>query len=275
MRVLDSMLVVGAVVALGSGCARPPKPKYPHEVAEVALAQHRAQRSPIESMRAEARVDQRGRRGRIRGTVLMFVENPDRVRFDAMTQFGPAAVLTSDGEEFQLLDMREHRFLTGPTCPENIARLLGISLPAESVVRFLEGDSPRIDGVGEIETIRGGYRVTLSGADGSRQLLVFHIPREQSEAQPREQQLRLVESELRGPDGEVVFRAEYDDHREVELPRGGARVAMPFVLRFEDPRRGRDVLVRFKAIEPNVEPPDGAFSQPVPGGLAVERASCD
>ncbi len=275
MRILGSLLVAGAIVALGGGCAGGPRPKYPHEVAEVALEQHRARRAPLESMRAEARVDQRGRRGRIRGTVLMFIAHPDRVRFDAMTQFGPAAVLTSDGARFQLLDMRENRFLTGPTCPENIARLLGISLSAESVVRFLEGDSPRIEGArAEIETIRGGYRITLSGADGSRQVLVFHIPRSQTDAPPAEQDLRLVESELRGPDGEVTFRAEYEDHREVELPTG-ERVAMPFVLRFEDPRHGRDVLVRFKRVEPNVAPPESAFVQPAPSGLRVETVGCE
>ncbi len=29
---------------------------------------------------------------------MMFVERPDRVRFDAVTQFGPALSLTSDGD---------------------------------------------------------------------------------------------------------------------------------------------------------------------------------
>ncbi len=274
LRVLCFSLVAPAAL-IATGCGRAPRPKFPHEVADVALAQHEAQRRALVSMRAEARVDQRGRDGRIRGTVLMFLEDPDRVRFDALTQFGPAAVLTSDGQTFQLLDMRENRFLTGPTCPENIARLLGISLPADAVVRFLEGDSPRIAAEGgTIETIRGGYRVTLSGADGSRQVLELGIPNAHAELPPEEQELRLVRSELRGADGAVVFRAEYDDHRAVDLP-GGGRLTMPFVLRFEDPTHGRDVLVRFKRIEPNVEAPEGAFVQASPGGVAVETAPCD
>jgi outer membrane lipoprotein-sorting protein len=275
MRGTLRMLVLASLTTLAVGCGGAPRPKYPHEVASVALDQHRAGRSRIQSMRAEARVDQRGRDGRIRGTVLMFIGEPDLVRFDAMTQFGPAAVLTSDGSTFQLLDMREDRFLTGPTCPENIARLLGISLPAESVVRFLEGDSPVVDAEGaEIETIRGGYRVTLSAEDGSRQTLVFHIPDAHAELPPEQQELRLVRSELRDPSGSVAFRAEYDDHRSVDLP-SGERIAMPFVLRFEDPANGRDVLVRFKRIDPNVEPPPGAFEQAPPGGVSVEVVECD
>ena len=59
-------------------------------------------RRPARVFRGDARVDRRDAEGRIRGTVLMILERPDRVRFDAMTQFGPAAVLTSDGETFAL-----------------------------------------------------------------------------------------------------------------------------------------------------------------------------
>ncbi len=269
-RLVSTILLVTV-----AGCGRLPKPRYPHEVAETALAQHVAQQERIASLRAEARVDQRGNDGRIRGTVLMFVVRPDRVRFDAMTQFGPAAVLTSDGQRFELLDMRENRFLVGPTCPENIARLLGITLPAESVVRFLLGESPRIVATSSrIEVVPGGYEITLSGEDGSTEVLELRVREADVEQPPEAQELRLVRAEVRGPEGRLQWRAEYEDYREVELP-GGGEVPMPFVLRFEDPRNHRDVLVRFKAIEPNVEAPAGAFEQPVPGGLTAETVECN
>ena len=64
----------------------------------------------ISTMQLEARVEQRGDQGRIRGTVLMLVQLPVHVRFDALTQFGPIATLTTNGELFQLLDQRESRF---------------------------------------------------------------------------------------------------------------------------------------------------------------------
>ena len=120
-------------------------------------------------VRAEARVDTRGREGRIRGTVMMFLERPDRVRFDVLTQFGAAAVLTSDGEQFQLADLRENRFLQGPTCPSNIARLLGVSLEGAEVARFLMGDTPRLSPAEQTLTCEGdGYTVTLVAPDGRR-----------------------------------------------------------------------------------------------------------
>src|SRR5688572_27303436 len=131
------------------GCSGASCPTHPHPSADSALRAHRALRSPALAIRAEARVDQRGRDGRIRGTVLMFIERPENVRFDAMTQFGPAAILTSDGTGFALTDLRENRYLVGQTCPRNIARLLGIPLAGSEVTRLLLGDTPFIEHDGE------------------------------------------------------------------------------------------------------------------------------
>jgi hypothetical protein len=66
------------------------------------------------------------------GQRLSFFRHPARhaddarLRFDAMTQFGPAAILTSDGQRFAYSDLRSRRFLTGETCERNIARFLEI-----------------------------------------------------------------------------------------------------------------------------------------------------
>ena len=133
------LLVLWAV----AGCKSAPAcPLHTRTDPRAALDDHRQRQAGWQSIKAEARVTQWARNGRIRGTVLMFLQRPDRVRFDVMTQVGPAAVLTSDGESFQLSDLREGAFLHGPTCPENIARLLGISVDAENVLRLLTGDTP-------------------------------------------------------------------------------------------------------------------------------------
>ena len=140
---LTALLLMSLAVA---GCKTAPAcPVQTRTDAAKALDDHADRQAGWQSIKAEARVTQWGRNGRIRGTVLMFLERPDRVRFDVMTQVGPAAVLTSDGETFQLSDLREGTFLHGPTCPENIARLLGISVDAENVLRLLTGDTPTIE----------------------------------------------------------------------------------------------------------------------------------
>jgi len=230
-------------------------------------------------IRAEARVDQRNEEGRIRGTVLMFIERPDHVRFDAMTQFGPAAVLTSDGARFALMDLRENRFLTGRTCPSNIARLLGIPMSAEDVALFLLGSTPVIEGAEQsIEcTGDGTYLISIMGQNGRRQEVELDI-RNADRLLPREEQrLRLIRSEVFLPNGDTEWRATLEDHRVIADPNSplGLGIAMPFKVRFEHPNQGADTLVRFERIDLNVEVPAAAFEQQIPGGLVAEEVSCE
>ena len=269
-----------AAAALALFACGPPCPTIRHDDAERALRYHRSMRAPALSVRAEARVEQWGREGRIRGTVMMFLQRPDRVRFDAMTQFGPAAILTSDGREFALTDLRENRYLTGPTCPENIARLLGIPLSGEDVARILLGDTPRIEATErEISCRRGEYRISLRAVDGTRQEIVL-ATREADREQPLlGQRLRLRRSEVFGPSGERQWRATYDDYRVIEDPRSEERprlgVAMPFVVRFEDFRQRADTTVRFKTIDLNVDVPAEAFRQEPRPGIETEMVLCE
>lgn len=238
-------------------------------------------RRPVRTLRAEAVVEQRGRKGRIRGTVFTFLARPDRVRFDAMTQFGPASILTSDGDYFALTDLRENRFLVGPTCPQNIARLVGIPLPADALVRILFGETPDIVPIEEsiVCSRDGTYRITRRNERGFRQELEFAIRDADRRAPPREQRMRLVRSELHNPLGGLEWRATYEDYRVVSDPRSEARpkmgVAMPFRVIFEDPRNRSEVRVRFRTIDLNVSVPDTAFSQSPPPGITVEEVTCD
>jgi hypothetical protein len=276
LRIAPS-LGLGLLLAVAAGgCARAPRPAYPHTDASFALERHRLTREPVSAVRAEARVDQRGKGGRIRGTVLMFVERPDRVRFDVMTQFGPAAILTSDGIAFALADLRENRYLTGTPCPANLARMLGIPLSGEEVARLLLGDSPRIAAVRQrIEvTRRGTYLVKLEGADGRRQELELSVRKEDLQARPEQQHLRLVRSEVFNASGATEWRATFDRHRVVDDPRSEFGVAMPFEVHFVHPGRNADVLVRFQRMDLNVRPPAEAFTQDPRPGIRPERVEC-
>lgn len=269
-----------ALAVVASSCGGRPCPTHPFGDASAALEHYAAMRAPARVVRAHARVDRRDSEGRIRGSVSMFVERPDRVRFDAMTQFGPAAILTSDGERFALMDLRENRYFVGPTCPANIERLLGIRFGGEEVTRFLLGETPRIQAESQDIRCEGGtYVVTLHAADGRRQELALEVRSADVDRPPEDQQLRLVRSEVFAPDGTTEWRVTYGDYAFVEdptddrSPRRG--VMLPFTLRFEDPRRGTDTLLRFEDIDLNVEPPPGAFQQQPRPGLTIEEVACD
>ncbi len=266
-----------ALLAL-AGCPRPSCPTTPHRDPARAVRLHRSLHRTVRAVRAEARVDQRGEHGRIRGTVLLLLARPDRVRFDAMTQLGPAAVLTSDGETFQLLDLRENRFLEGPTCPSSIARLLGVELGGEELARFLLGDSPHLD-TQDLAITCGdeGYVIRLRAEDGRHQELVLAVREGDAEAPPEQQHLRLVRSELFHADGRTDWRATFDRYALVPDPEDpeGRGVALPHLVRFVDPDTGADTEVRFTKIE-LVDPPadPSVFRQNAPPGVSVEALEC-
>ncbi len=280
-RAPGNFAVLGAVLAvsfaaIACGCPRAGCPTTPHTDALTAIRYHESMRVRVRSIRAEARIDQRDRSGRIRGTVMMFVERPNHVRFDAMTQFGPAAILTSNGRDFALTDLRENTYLEGPTCPRSIARLVGIPLSGEDVSRVLLGGTPVIEATErQVEcTGDGAYRITLSGGrDHRRQVIELAVREQDLRAPPEEQRLRLVKSEVFDARGRTQWRATWDDHR--VLPLGEMGVAMPFEVRFEDPSRGVDTLMRFQSIDLNVDVPPDAFVQHPRGGITVEHVSCD
>ena len=253
-----------------SGCKTAPAcPVQARTDAAKALHDHATRQSGWRSIKAEARVTQWGRNGRIRGTVLMFLEQPNHVRFDVMTQVGPAAVLTSDGETFQLSDLREGTFLHGPTCPENIARLLGISVDAENVLRLLTGDTPMIEATERSMECRDGrYVVTLVAADGTTQEVAFSIDEADREKPPEDQRLTLRRSTERAADGKTRWEATYDDYIDVEGQ------SFPTNVRFVDELNGADTSVRVKSISLNPEVPEGAFQQVPSPGMSVELASC-
>lgn len=253
-----------------AGCKSVPAcPLQARTDAAKALEDHAERRAGWKSIKGEARVTQSGRNGRVRGTVLMFLERPDRVRFDVMSQVGPAAVLTSDGESFQLSDLRAGTFLHGPTCPSNIARLLGISVEPEHVLLLLTGDTPLIEADEQwMECRDGRYFVTLAAADGSTQELAFSVDESDLAKAPGEQRLTLRRSTERDPDGKTRWKATYDDHIEV-----GGR-SFPTNVRFTDEVNDADTSVRVKSISVDPEVPADAFRQTPGPGMSIEFAPC-
>lgn len=255
-------------------------PTTPIDAPERALRLHASLRRALRTVQADARVEQRGRQGRIRGTVWSILELPDRLRFDVISQLGPVATLTSDGEHFALLDQRDGRYLEGPTCAQNVARFLGVALEASEVATLLVGGVP-VDGLAEDATItpvHGGYELVVPSARGETRVR-FGLRPGDEHAPPEAQHLRLARLELRLPNGRVRLVITYDDYRtvvdpnDVEDPQHG--IAMPFVVRIEDRLNDAELTVRFTSLQLNVDTVPDSFTQSPPGGIVVERAECD
>lgn len=246
---------------------------------DPAMLQARVQATApmLQGISAEAKVDQRGEEGRIRGSVMMFVRRGGEVRFDVMTQFGPALILTSDGQRFALSDLREHRFLTGPTCAQNIARLLRMPLNADQASRVLLGEAPEMTVAQQSLSFKkeeGVYLLSQRSADGHRQELRYAVDERDVEQPVERQRFRLVDVHYFAPDGSLRFAVAYEDHRPLAMA-GGKTAVLPFRVHVTQPASDTDTLVKFKDIQTNPEIPTGVFQQEVPAGLEPEEALCE
>jgi hypothetical protein len=255
-----------ALLAL-AGCAGATCPaQLITDPAQAIAAQKQA---PIRSLRAEAKIDQRGRDGRIKGKIMMFVERPDRVRFDAMTQFGPALILTSDGENFALSDFKDNRYLSGPACAESLGRVIGVALASSEVASVLLGEAPLIAGTDALTCSGGSYKLERRGADGAREELELSVRDADRKLPPNEQRLYLAAATLWSAEGEKLYRVRYEDYARV----GSAE--FPHTVRIDDFRNDSDALLRLSEVAVDVKIPDGAFTQAPRAGLALEALECD
>ena len=222
-----------------------------------ALATQQARSCQLRSLRAEAKVDQRGREGRIKGRVMMFVERPDRVRFDAVTQFGPALTLTSDGQQFALSDFKSNRFLTGPACERNIARMIGVALSGRDVASVMMGESPLIEANSSSMVCQGGsYVVSRKAADGARQELELRIHPEDSKRRPTHSACSWC---ARASGTPRVSSSIGCATRTTAQLRG--KPDLPHTVRIDDYVNDADALLRFSSIDVDVNVPPDAFAQ--------------
>ena len=283
-RVAAAFLIVSAgafVAGCGGGGARCPTVR--HASADALFDNHVSARAHVTTLRAEARVEQWGKKGRVRGTVLMMVARPDRVRFDAVTQFGPVLTLTSDGDTFSLTDLENRRFLTGPTCPVNIERLIGIPLEGAEVVRLLFADVPNVAPGMPVEcTDEGRYRVVVPSSAGAT-AYEFEVPAADRDLAPDAQRSRLVRVVHRDASGALLWRATLSDYQSVTV-RGAAsssspspvtKFQMPFDVRIEHPSRHADTQLKFQKVDAGLALPADAFSQSAPPGMVAEQAPCE
>jgi outer membrane lipoprotein-sorting protein len=253
------------LLLLLSGCAGATCPtQLITDPAQAIAAQKHA---PIHSLRAEAKIDQRGRDGRIKGKLMMFVERPDRVRFDAMTQFGPALILTSDGQTFALSDFKAGRYLSGPACAESLGRVIGVALASSEVASVLLGEAPLIAGEQALQCSGGTYKLERKAADGAREELELSVA--DRTQPPAAQRLYLAAATLWDAQGQKLYRVRYEDYKRV----GAAE--FPHTVRIDDFANGSDALLRLSDVAVDVKVPEGAFRQTPRAGLRLEHVACE
>jgi hypothetical protein len=287
-------MVAGPVVLLTAACGSVPPPRSVLPDAASAIHRLRATGECETSLKAKAKIDHFGERGRVRGDLYMFAAVPARLRLDIISPFGVAvATLTSDGANFALADLRDKRFYFGPASACNIARLTTVPLPPHVLVDLLRGQAPVLkhDGVGTIAwSPKGYYVVTVAGTRDAVEELRL-APRPGDLDKPWEaQRMRLLRVAV-WQKGELLYDADLDDHWAAPMseplidsmgidpplpPSGPACEAeLPRRIHVEVPSLGEDVIFRYDTLTWNPPLPAETFVQPPREGLPMVRVTCE
>jgi hypothetical protein len=255
------------VTLAASGCPKPAVRPYAPPTPEQLLEALRGRADKLRTLRATAKLDHFANGGeRVRVKVSLLLARRAKLRIEADSPLGGAlATLTSDGKRFQLLDLRNNRFLEGPAKACNVARLIRLEIPPEDVVSVLMGEAPlpaeaRIKGAGWDPDDGGREVLTLAMPDGGEEIIKLDA---------RDKSWDVRRAERRGPDGKVLWRVTNDKF----VDRGGG-VRLPEVSDVQEPPHGADAEIKFRAVEPNVELGDELFHLPPPEKIAPEPADC-
>jgi hypothetical protein len=287
------------VTAISSGllltcCGKPP-PASVFPSADAALARMRAQNECVNGVQGTAKVDTLSPRGRIRGDVLIMAVNADRVRFDVVSPFGATIyTLTSDGERFQMLDVKEKQFLHGPASPCNLARMTQVPVPGHALVSLLRGEAPVLAHEKNDAAIKwssdGYYVVSIKSKHNAIEEVHLEVHPDDFERAYAQQRLRVTDVRV-AQAGIDLYQVELDNHEpfqtakpredpegidETVPPIGGACAAeLPRSIRMRVPNTDEDVIFQYKEAVWNPPIIPGAFTQPVPGGVRKVYVDCD
>lgn len=249
------------LVVVFVGCSAPQKlPSKGPQTAAAVLQRALATKLPrtLQGMtRLDSYVDGTARKA----DVLVRIEAPDRVQFQALTPtLDMLAVLTTDGRRFYSFERGADRCYVGDACEANLARLVPIALPPTQLVSALLGHPPLLD----------SPRRTLKW-DADRSAYVVHIgPTADGSEQDvwvRRGDFRFLAAVMRRG-GKRVASIAYTDHDGVS--KGGP----PAVMRMQFAARKVDMSLTLRDVELDATIEADAFATACPTGTVAIELPC-
>ena len=299
VQVASALFVLSVPVLAGCPASvSPPASQFPD--ADAAIGRMRATVDGCVALQASAKVDHRGKEGRVRGNVEMMVAVPQSIRMDVVSPFGvDLATLTSNADRFALADLRDKRFYVGRSSACNLARLTGVPVPPPVLVDLLRGQAPVLVHGGAPATriawsSHGWYEVTITGANDTVEEMHLAPPPEDFAKPWSQQRVRVLYVVVRqGKD--AWYDAELADHAppgdwlrmatprvdpdgiDPPIPVSGpvCSAELPRRIRVEVPWLEEDILFRYDQATWNPPIPQGQFDQPPRPGLVTTPVSCD
>jgi hypothetical protein len=244
--VLLAALALAATACRTPGALRPlpaddPRPGLLLEAFERAGEARRALRG-----RARIEVDA-GAGRRLAGRQVLVVERPARLRVEVLGLFDQAlAVLTTDGDRFELFRAADLSFEEGPLRPELLWEQAHIALRPEEAIALLLGaplPEPGLVAVAAAGSREGAVEVTLALPGGpERRRLAFDA------------QGRLSRISVFDPEGALEWVAAFEGY----APVGGVSFAHEITLYVAAGRTRAEI--RLRDVELNPELPPGIWS---------------
>ncbi len=281
-----------SLVALSACAPPPPASQFPN--ARAAIDRMRNTYSCSRAVRAEAKVEYFGDKGRVTANVMYMAAALEKLRFDIFSQFGVTiSTLTSDGQDFSLYDLREKLFLRGPANTCNIARFTQVPVPPFALVQLLRGEAPVLVHTPAQASIEwagwDGYEIKIQSKHGASQVIHL-VPTEATIGKHwKEQDLIVLDVEV-VQKGYVLYRAEMEDHEPAPLakpiedpdglgpgvPPSGPACSAPIArrVRLEVPEGDQELTFRVQEVAHNPHLIEGVFRQPQPGGVQLRYSDC-
>ena len=254
------LLLVSLVSACHGVTQMPPKVPTANEL----LADVQAHQQQARTRKAQAKVEfwDNTKGDRLRGNLSMWVTRDGRLRIDVDSQVGLLSALAVNGDNFQLLDVKNDKYFTGQAAPCNVERVLHVALPPAQVAAALLGDAPLFPHEGAEVSWNGKdarWVLTLKLAGGNKQTVELS-----------DRQRNVERSELTDQRGKKIWWLEHEDWKTVK------GVAMPERSRFQQgDKADQDVILKFTSQDVNVEPPAEAWVIEAPNGLMQQELRCN
>jgi hypothetical protein len=201
-----------------------------------------ARRAALRSYQTDSVMDYWIGKDRFRGEVLVMGTTGARVRMNALSPAGGsvAADLACDGVNFVYVDQLNNCVLTGPCTAESIAQLLRVPLEPDDFLYLALGATPVIEGAQGTVTwsSKSGREVLrLTGAGGMQQTVEL-------DGRDGQKTWDVLKSEVRAPDGKVIWTVEHKGYRAV-TGEDGTPYRVPGKSQIRTPQEKSDLLVEW------------------------------
>lgn len=241
-----------------TGCSvrapAPPVPVYSGTptAAELGSRLH-AQRTALTRFRGQARLAYSSGDENGRVSQMIAIEDPDRIRIDFMSPFGPTYTVAANGRRLVAYDRGEKVLYQGEPSVANVLRYTRVAATIELLASLIRGLPPQLEQLGE-PTVRDeadGWHWVAALRGGGLLTVVF----DKGSLEPQS-----VEISGSRETGEIAAR--FADYEDVD------GVSTPFRVEASLPGGGH-VELKYSRVWRDVGLTDDAFTIEAPSGVRV------